>query len=60
MSDYVQPNRRFDWRIEYEIPPLRAIYHAQAELMTKDEIEAEIAKQNPPWTIRKLTPVEPD
>jgi DnaJ-class molecular chaperone len=49
-----------NWLIEYEIPPLRAIYHAQMSEATEDEVRAQCAAQSPPWTVRKLTVICPD
>lgn len=43
------------WYIEYEIPPLRAIYRAEMQNLTMDEVKEVIAKEQPLWRIRKLT-----
>jgi hypothetical protein len=42
------------WRIEYEIPPLRAIYFAEMDADTKSEVEEAVREQEPLWRIRKL------
>jgi hypothetical protein len=44
-----------NWRIEYEIPPLRAIYHAVAEFCTEAEAREMVRKEQPGWRIRKIT-----
>ena len=49
--------------IEYEIPPLRAIYFAQFdcdERATDQQIRAFIRKENPLWRIRKILRSEPN
>lgn len=44
-----------NWRIEYEIPPLRAIYYAEADDYTESELREALALHQPMWRIRKLT-----
>lgn len=43
------------WKIEYEIPPLRAIYWAYTEAKDEDEVRAIVKKWEPMWRIRRLT-----
>jgi hypothetical protein len=43
-----------NWRIECEIPPLRAIYHAEAHDCTKSEATEAIKAHQPLWRIRKI------
>lgn len=43
--------------VEYEIPPLRAIYHRYFESgssIIEREVNQYAKKQNPPWHIRKI------
>lgn len=48
-----------EWFIEYEIPPLRAIYHARgSSTATRKMIVAACESMNPPWKIRKLRRVK--
>lgn len=44
-----------NWTIEYEIPPLRAIYHAEATDCTELEAMMMVSKEQPRWRIRKMT-----
>jgi hypothetical protein len=46
---------KFNWKIEYEIPPLRAIYYCMVEDCTEEEARSAFATQQPMWRIRKLT-----
>ena len=47
-------------RVEYEIPPLRAIYTAEFEDdgMDNDTIIAALGQQEPLWRVRKIERVE--
>jgi len=45
-----------NWLIEYEIPPLRAIYHATAENCTEERARMAVLVKQPLWRIRKMTP----
>lgn len=42
------------WVIEYEIPPMRAIYFAWAINSTEDEAREMVRKEQPLWRIRKV------
>jgi hypothetical protein len=48
-----------NWKIEYEIPPLRAIYFADADDCTESEARALVKKEYPLWRIRNVTPAVP-
>ena len=43
-----------NWCIEYEIPPLRAIYRAEIDNCTMDEAREVVKREQPMWRIRKL------
>lgn len=43
------------WKIEYEIPPLRAIYWAYMEAETEDKVRDAVKEWEPLWRIRRLT-----
>lgn len=45
-----------NWLIEYEIPPLRAVYFAEIDKCTESEVRELVKKEQPLWKIRKLTP----
>ncbi len=45
-----------NWRIEYEIPPLRAIYMAEAGPCTEAEAREQVKTEQPLWRIRKMEP----
>lgn len=47
--------KKSNWIIEYEIPPLRAIYHAAADNCTEQEVRSMVEEQQPMWRIRKIT-----
>lgn len=47
------------WNVEYEIPPLRAIYNAEGGPCTEEELREQIKTEQPLWRIRKITPVGP-
>lgn len=42
------------WKIEYEIPPLRAIYFAEMDAENEAEVREAVAEWEPLWRIRKL------
>lgn len=54
MNDDSGYTKKCNWRIEYEIPPLRAIYFAEIDDCTEAEARDAIAKEQPRWRIRKL------
>lgn len=41
--------------VEYEIPPLRAIYCAECDAVSDADVRAHIAEVQPRWRIRKIT-----
>ena len=44
------------WRVEYEIPPMIAIYHTDIHgLETEKMVISFYARQEPTWKIRKVT-----
>lgn len=46
------------WEIEYEIPPLRAIYNTECTApLTEGELRQSVEAHQPMWKIRKLTKV---
>lgn len=47
------------WHIEYEIPPLRAIYTAMANVDSEAAARELVAKEQPLWRIRKIIPIYP-
>ena len=51
-------SEKFNWRVEYEIPPLRAIYYAEADNCTESELCEAIAVFQPRWRIRNVTPAK--
>ncbi len=62
MSASELPSRsqaKFKWLVEYEIPPLRAIYLAECDAKTEADVRVEIARDYPEWRIRKITPNAP-
>lgn len=48
------PNLMCNWKIEYEIPPLRAIYFAEAENCTEAQAREMVRTEQPLWKIRKM------
>lgn len=44
-----------NWTIEYEIPPLRAIYTAEGGPGTEAEVREQVKTEQPLWRIRKMT-----
>lgn len=51
----------FRFYIEYEIPPLRAIYSTEVFAVTENEALEELKKQFPHWNliVRKIEKKEP-
>lgn len=49
------PDDICDWLIEYEIPPLRAIYFAEAADCTEQEARDLVTAQESLWRIREIT-----
>lgn len=50
------PTEQFGtWKIEYEVPPMRAIYFAEVDNCTEATAREIVAKAKPLWQIRKLT-----
>lgn len=47
--------KRCSWKIEYEIPPLRAIYFAEVDNCTESEAREMVYTEHPNWRIRKIT-----
>jgi hypothetical protein len=45
---------KFKWKVEYEIPPLRAIYLAECDAVSEEEVKQIVTKEEPLWRIRKL------
>jgi len=43
------------WTIEYEIPPLRAIYWATVDAESEEQVRVSVAEYEPRWRIRKIT-----
>lgn len=48
------PGSGYYWLIEYEIPPLRAIYQAEADGCSEEEIRKIVSEEEPLWRIRRL------
>lgn len=47
--------------IEYEIPPMRAIYHISIDGVKDEQMARDfIAEKKPDWRIRKLTEIQPE
>ncbi len=46
--------RAREWLVEYEIPPLRAIYRAECTAEDEDQVRSIVAKEQPRWNIRKI------
>lgn len=49
---------RSNWKIEYEIPPLRAIYECAADDCTEAEAREVVRTVHHHWRIRKVTEVK--
>jgi len=55
INDFLdRESKNKDWIIEYEIPPLRAIYTAEASSFSEAELREDIRVQQPLWRIRKI------
>ena len=48
------------WKVEYEIPPLRAIYFAEVDAETEAEVWTIVPKEQPTWRIRKVPLIKHD
>lgn len=53
-QDGCAAGEKCNWWIEYEIPPLRAIYTAEAGPCTEAEAREQVKTEQPLWRIRKM------